>query len=303
METAVVRVTAAPVVASRSMTPEQVTQALPGRHGRSSGAPPRWVRLRWTTGTKAGYRVVIWLPLPHRLLWSSPSPTSGSTCESVRTTACQFECLPALARGCRSTRGHRAGRGQSSGHRHRLVGGAAWPGVMAGGSAASADRRGTVGNGPPVSWRAVSMGWLLPLRLDCSGFVQLVHRLHGVRLPRDADQQALVGNPIEPSVRRHPRWRRGVLRRRSRQHPYHTRRPRARRRDVHPRRGQRSRPRQCAVRRPGPPKADACLSLPSNDTEPVIVTTKALRRGRTWHRFRPTATTAIPSERVCLRVT
>ncbi|TMG41787.1 MAG: NlpC/P60 family protein [Chloroflexi bacterium] len=33
--------------------------------------------------------------------------------------------------------------------------------------------------------------------LDCSGFVQQVYRLNGVGLPRDADQQAVFGRPVE----------------------------------------------------------------------------------------------------------
>ncbi|MDO5571082.1 MAG: C40 family peptidase [Bacteroidales bacterium] len=32
---------------------------------------------------------------------------------------------------------------------------------------------------------------------DCSGFVQSVYRLNGVALPRDADQQCLLGEPIK----------------------------------------------------------------------------------------------------------
>ena len=33
--------------------------------------------------------------------------------------------------------------------------------------------------------------------MDCSGFVQQVYRLNGVALPRDADQQAMLGRPVE----------------------------------------------------------------------------------------------------------
>jgi SH3-like domain-containing protein len=38
---------------------------------------------------------------------------------------------------------------------------------------------------------------------DCSGFVQRLCGLHGVWLPRDADQQAAAGEPVEPG----PDWR------------------------------------------------------------------------------------------------
>jgi cell wall-associated NlpC family hydrolase len=39
-------------------------------------------------------------------------------------------------------------------------------------------------------------GGVTPWGTDCSGFVQAILRLHGVALPRDAWQQALVGEPV-----------------------------------------------------------------------------------------------------------
>lgn len=33
--------------------------------------------------------------------------------------------------------------------------------------------------------------------VDCSGFVKMVYLLHGINLPRDADQQALIGNRVD----------------------------------------------------------------------------------------------------------
>ena len=46
--------------------------------------------------------------------------------------------------------------------------------------------------GVPYLW-----GGTTALGMDCSGFVQQVYRLNGVALPRDADQQAVLGRRVE----------------------------------------------------------------------------------------------------------
>jgi gamma-D-glutamyl-L-lysine dipeptidyl-peptidase len=197
METASVRVSVAPVLAARSLKSEQVTQALLGVPVRILERTSRWARIRmedeyegWIAASGLG------ADLPASSEWVSMS----DLWVNLRTR-------PDYRMPARQT----AFIGTKLPLRNREPG---WLGVLlpTGHLGWLEEHRGTVSapdarapSPPPAEVLATARRFLgvpylwggcSPLGLDCSGFVQLVYRLHGARLPRDADQQAEVGLPV-----------------------------------------------------------------------------------------------------------
>lgn len=197
METATVRVSVAPVLAARGITSEQVTQALLGAAVEVLEDSARWARVRMADGYEGWVRrrdlgrcfaaadqcvtlTDLWVNLRTRPDYRVPP----------RVTAFIGTCLPLQERrpgwlGVALPDSDVAWLEEHRGQAHS-------PGDFRlpphPGAVVTTARRFL---GVPYLWGGCS-----PLGLDCSGFVQLVYRLHGVGLPRDARQQAREGAPV-----------------------------------------------------------------------------------------------------------
>lgn len=197
METAVIRVSVAPVLAARSVTSEQVTQALLGAPVRIWETRPRWARISMQDDYEG------WISTGHlaRELPSSPEwvtvidlwanlRTRPDYRMPSRTMAFIGTCLPLRKRdaGWLGVALPGSGIGWVEEHRGRVHPPDDVPPVPTPAALLATARRFL---GAPYLWGGCS-----PMGLDCSGFVQLVYRLHGVGLPRDAGPQALLGVPV-----------------------------------------------------------------------------------------------------------
>ena len=194
METAAIRVSVAPVLAARSMTAEQVTQALLGATVRVLERTGRWARIRmedeyegWIATSHVGPDLPaspewvtmtdLWVNLRTRPDYRMPARQVAFIGTKLPLRDRQPGWLGAvLPTGQLGWIEEHRGQVQASEEQ------ASAPTTEA--LLATARRF----LGVPYLWGGCS-----PLGLDCSGFVQLVYRLHGIRLPRDADQQSEVG--------------------------------------------------------------------------------------------------------------
>jgi cell wall-associated NlpC family hydrolase len=197
METAAVRVTVAPVLAARSMTSEQVTQALLGAPVRILERTARWARIRMEDEYEGWIAISgLGAHLPDAAEWVSMTDLCVNlrTRPEYRMPACQTAFigtkLPLRVRepGWLGVLLPTGRLGWLEEHRGSISARDTQKPEPAPAEVLATARRFL---GVPYLWGGCS-----PLGLDCSGFVQLVYRLHGVRLPRDADQQAGVGSAI-----------------------------------------------------------------------------------------------------------
>jgi gamma-D-glutamyl-L-lysine dipeptidyl-peptidase len=196
-ETAAIRVSVAPVLAARSATSEQVSQALLGAVVQVLERSARWARIRmeddyegWISTAHLGPELPpaaewvtmtdLWVNLRRQPDYRMPARTVAfiGTRLPLRERRAGWLGLALSAGGLGWIEEHRG-----SVHTPRGLPAAGEPEALL----ATAHRF----LGVPYLWGGCS-----PLGLDCSGFVQLVYRLHGVSLPRDADQQAEVGEPV-----------------------------------------------------------------------------------------------------------
>jgi cell wall-associated NlpC family hydrolase len=197
METAVVRVGVAPVLAERRVNSEQVTQAVLAAPVQVIERVQRWARIRMEDGYEG------WISTGHL----SPEPPPSEEWVTMTDLWVNLRTGPDYRMPARAT----AFIGTRLPLRQRQTG---WLGLglPAGGIGWIEEHRGRIHDlddrpldpsavvllttarrflGIPYLWGGCS-----PMGLDCSGFVQLVYRLHGICLPRDAGPQADVGRPV-----------------------------------------------------------------------------------------------------------
>jgi cell wall-associated NlpC family hydrolase len=202
---ALVRAPVAPLHAEPRVASGQVTQALFGHAVGVVGEAGDWRRVRTLHDGYEGWAHVGYLhalpgdPLPDDAPALAPyeartfAEGEPETADAVRATF--GDEVPALSLGAAVRAGGRTLRLPLG----ALVHG---PQALTDGEAVALDARAERfprdGAAAAASaWRfegtAYQWGGLTPWGADCSGFVQAVWGLHGVALPRDAWQQALVG--------------------------------------------------------------------------------------------------------------
>jgi cell wall-associated NlpC family hydrolase len=195
---AVVTAPVAPMLASPMIASPQISQVVLGHHLIVLRRQGRWLQCRSTDGYLGWMHRGYVVQLQERDARNWDMGTGGEACISLgaELRTADDEVLVRLPWGSRVIRQEDGLARLPNGRSGRLVGDVVpakerahrFPGH--GDAVVESSPRWL---GVPYLWGGVTHGGV-----DCSGFVQALFRLHGVELPRDSDQQARAGQPVDP---------------------------------------------------------------------------------------------------------
>ncbi len=195
---AVVTAAVAPMLAAPMIAEVAISQVILGHHVRVLRRAGRWLHCRSGEGYLGWIHRGYLAPMNESAARAWQIGTEGEACISLgaelRTE--EDEVLARLPWAARVVR-------QSDG-RARLPGGGL--GRVVGELIPLAQRplrfpsRGEAVVRSALQWLGAPYLWggVTPAGVDCSGFVQALLRMHGIEQPRDSDQQAEVGKPVDP---------------------------------------------------------------------------------------------------------
>jgi hypothetical protein len=197
---ALVRAAVAPMHAEPRVSAAQVSQTLFGHFAWVVAEAGDWRRLRtlddYEGWTHRGYLEVLDDPALGEALAAMESDGERS---SERVIGLAEARRPCLSLGCTIDAGVRRLRVPLGAWVHAeqdVVAGEAVPFDQLG--ERFPRRRAALAASAAALWEGASYQWggVTPWGADCSGFVQALAGVHGLALPRDAWQQALVGQPV-----------------------------------------------------------------------------------------------------------